>query len=97
MPRPSTVYLAITVALAALTLGLLGSVFVNGTSEAAVGYLFSGGLYCWLFALFVLAAVLQTIRESARAVIAAITAGPDATARAMRRAVRPAPAGKDGV
>jgi len=96
MPRPSTVYLAITVALAALTLGLPGSVFVNGTSEAAVGYLFSGGLYCWLFALFVLAAVLQTIREAAWAVTAAITASPDATALAMRRAVRPTANAKDG-
>ncbi|HKI19675.1 MAG TPA: hypothetical protein VKA15_17440 [Isosphaeraceae bacterium] len=76
--------------LAALTLVGFGVVLTYATSEAAVNIVFSAGVFWWLFALFSLAAVLQTIREAARAVIVAIQASPDATAAAMRRAVRPA-------
>jgi len=90
MPRPSTVFLAIIIALFGLTLAGLVYFLKSATATASVDLLFSPGLYWWLFALFAQAAVLQTTREAARAIIAAIEAGPDATAAAMRRAVRPA-------
>jgi len=94
--RTSTLYLRLIVALSALTLVALGVVLTQATSEAAVNLIFSAGVFWWLSYLFALAAVLQTIREAAWAVTAAITASPDATALAMRRAVRPTANAKDG-
>jgi hypothetical protein len=83
MFRSSAIFLTSTLVMAAFTALFFGLAFYGGRSEFP-------GLGWWLFALFALTAVLVTIRESTKAIVAAIHASPAVTAPPMPQAVRPA-------